>query len=314
MNNKISLGLLDFGKRNTEYSSMGKVLDVIDYAIAADKLGFSRFWLAEHHNFSSSEAWSSPQMLLPMLLCETERINIGMAGVLINYYSSYEIATNFKMLENLFPSRVDLGFAAGTPPLKISQLLSQQDFEKKPDTVERKMKEIHDFFYAEDMVAERDKIIIPPYRGRVPEMFLLSSSFNKVDKALSSKLNISKSIFHKKESMNYQKEEVLRYKSEFRNRYGYTPKASVAFTGICAPSEKEAQKLASMSGYKNFHNAILGPASKFQDVLLEHQENFGVDEFIFHDANPLNSERINGLESLSEKLILSNHKKVNHEV
>lgn len=314
MKKNITLGLLDFGARTTEYSSIGKVLDVIDYAIAADKLGFSRFWLAEHHNFSSSEAWSNPQMLLPILLGETNKINIGMAGVLINYYSSYEIAMNFKMLENLFPTRVDLGFAAGTPPLKISQLLRQESFENRPDTVAEKIKEIHEFFHKEELVAERDKIIIPPYKGRIPEMFLLSSSFNKVDQALELKLNISKSIFHKKESMNYQKEEVLKYKSEFKDRYGYNPKVSVAFTGVCASNEGDANKLANASGFKFFHNGIIGPASKFQDILLEHQENFGVDEFIFQDANPLNAERIKGLEFLSEAFSLTNQKQLYYEV
>ena len=142
MAKKIRIGLLDFGVRKTEYSSMGKVLDVLDYAENADSLGFSKFWLTEHHNYSSDDAWSSPQMLLPIILYNTDRINVGMAGVLINYYSSYEVAMNFKLLANLFPKRVDLGFANGSPPMEVAQLLAQQKFSKRPDSVPLKMKEI----------------------------------------------------------------------------------------------------------------------------------------------------------------------------
>ncbi|AZQ63746.1 LLM class flavin-dependent oxidoreductase [Flammeovirga pectinis] len=89
MEQKIKIGLLDFGIRKTDYSSMGKILDVMEYAEHADRLGFSRIWLTEHHNYSSSDAWSSPQMLLPLILNNTDQINVGVAGVLLNYYSSY---------------------------------------------------------------------------------------------------------------------------------------------------------------------------------------------------------------------------------
>ncbi|MBB6462252.1 LLM class flavin-dependent oxidoreductase [Flammeovirga kamogawensis] len=94
MEQKIKLGLLDFGIRKTDYSSTGKILDVMEYAEYADRLGFSRIWLTEHHNYSSSNAWSSPQMLLLLILNNTDQINVSVAGVLLNYYSSYEVALN----------------------------------------------------------------------------------------------------------------------------------------------------------------------------------------------------------------------------
>lgn len=311
---QIKIGLLEFGKRDTEYSSMGKVLEVIDYAKQADELGFSRFWLAEHHNYSSSEAWSSPQVLLPILLGETEQINVGMAGVLINYYSSYETAVNFKMLENLYPTRVNLGFAAGTPPLKISQLLCQNDFKDRPDSINTKIKEIYEFFYKEDEIAEREKIAIPPFKGRAPEMFMLSNSFNKIDKAIELRLNISKSIFHRSDSLIYQKDEVNQYKERFYQKHGIVPSVSIAFTGTCALTEKRANEIARNSGYKNFFNAIVGTPSQFMDRLSEYQELFGVDEFIFHDVAVSNYDRIIGLQSLSEIFNLNKNKIVSYEI
>ncbi|MDG3582876.1 LLM class flavin-dependent oxidoreductase [Galbibacter pacificus] len=311
---KIQLGLLDFGKRKSEYSSMGKVLDVIDYAIEADQLGFSRFWLSEHHNFSREEAWSSPQMLLPLILSETQRINVGMAGVLLNYYSSYSTATNFKMLANLFPSRVDLGFAAGTPPMKISQLLCQNKFDERPNTLPTKLQEISDFYHAEDEIAKNDHIIIPPFKGRVPQLYMLSNSFNKTEEALKLKLNISKSIFHNKFSLVYQKDTIQQYREKFYNRYGDFPKVSIAFTGVCAETEQKAKNIAKESGYKNFFNAIIGTPEMFYEQLKEHQYNFDVDEFIFHDCDPLNSRRIDTLKKLSHTFNLTKEKSLYNEI
>lgn len=311
---QLKLGLLDFGRRKTKYSSMGKILDVVEYGKEADATGFSRLWLAEHHNYSSSDAWSSPQMLLPLFLSETENINVGMAGVLLNYYSSYEVAMNFKMLANLFPGRVDLGFAAGTPPLNISQLLAQNNFESRPDTIPLKMEQLFEFFHQEDLVAEQQKITIPPFKGLVPEMFMLSNSFNKIDTAVKLRLNISKSIFHREDSLFYQKENINRYKETFYEAHGYLPFVSIAFTGVCAASEAIAKKLASSSGYKNFHNGIIGTPKIFEEKLKSHQENFGVDEFIFHDATAINELRIESLHALSEVFKLNQKKIVSHEI
>lgn len=314
MGTSIKLGLLDFGTRKTKYSSMGKVLEVMEYAKEADSLGFTRFWLSEHHNFSSSEAWSSPQMILPLILNETDEIHVGMAGVLLNYYSSYEVAMNFKMLANLFPQRVDLGFAAGTPPLRVSQWLSQQNFKERPNTIANKVTELYRFFHEEESVAHEFKVTVPPYKGLVPEMFMLSNSFNRIEEAVEKRLHISKSIFHREDSLFYQRDNIYKYQEAFHKAHGQLPQVSVAFTGVCADTEMEARKLAAESGYRNFHNGIIGTPEMFLEVLHEHSRNFAVDEFIFHDATAVNEKRIESLYALSAAFSLNHEKLISHEV
>ena len=74
----------------------------------AEKWGFHRFWVAEHHS-TSGLAGSSPEILMSHLASVTTSIRIGSGGVLLPQYSPYKVAENFKVLEALFPGRIDLG-------------------------------------------------------------------------------------------------------------------------------------------------------------------------------------------------------------
>ena len=303
----IKIGLLDFGQRSNSISSIGKVIDVMEYADEADELGFSRFWLAEHHNYSNSEAWSNPLVLLPLLLNNTERINVGISGILINYYSSYETVMHFKLLANLFPNRVDLGLANGTPPQNIVNLLTdRKDDLTIQNTVPRKVKEIFDFFHNEQFIAENEKIVIPPFKGNIPEVYLLGSTFNFLNVSLDYKFNFSKSIFHDRKSFVSQKDEVLKFKDDFFEKYGIIPKINVAFTGVCASKEREAKKIVKENPF-DLINPIVGTKEIFIDKLNSMKEFFGVDEFIFHNASLVNEQKIESINLLSEAFNLKNN-------
>lgn len=84
-------------------------------AIRADALGFTRFWVAEHHNMSAV-ASSSPAVLIAHLAARTERMSIGSGGVMLPNHAPFVIAEQFAMLEALHPGRIDLGIgrAPGT--------------------------------------------------------------------------------------------------------------------------------------------------------------------------------------------------------
>jgi len=79
-----------------------------DLAKYCDSLGLNRFWLAEHHG-STSFAGCSPEILIPSLAAQTESIRVGSGGVMLMHYSPYKVAENFRLLESLFPNRIDLG-------------------------------------------------------------------------------------------------------------------------------------------------------------------------------------------------------------
>ncbi|NTY90378.1 MsnO8 family LLM class oxidoreductase [Pseudomonas putida] len=80
----------------------------VDLAIECEKLGYHRFWLAEHHN-SIQFAGAAPEVLITRIASATNRMRIGSGGVMLTHYSPYKVAETFSLLGGLFPGRIDLG-------------------------------------------------------------------------------------------------------------------------------------------------------------------------------------------------------------
>jgi len=80
----------------------------IALAKQAEKWGFHRFWVAEHHD-TSGVASSSPEVLIAFLAANTSRIRIGSGGVMLQHYSPYKVAENLNVLAALATDRIDLG-------------------------------------------------------------------------------------------------------------------------------------------------------------------------------------------------------------
>ena len=94
----------------------------------AEQLGFTRFWVAEHHN-GPSVACTSPAVLIAHLAARTERIRVGSGGVMLPNHSPLVIAEQFAMLEALHPHRIDLGIgrAPGTDQRTAAALRRSPD-------------------------------------------------------------------------------------------------------------------------------------------------------------------------------------------
>ncbi|MFC0625473.1 LLM class flavin-dependent oxidoreductase [Kribbella deserti] len=93
----------------------------VELAKAADTLGVTRYWLAEHHG-SPGFAGTAPEILIPIILGATRRMRIGSGGVLLPRYPATKVAEVFSILAGLYPGRVDLGLGrAGGPPEHFPQ-------------------------------------------------------------------------------------------------------------------------------------------------------------------------------------------------
>jgi len=306
MSGKISLGILEFGYRNKGFSQ-DALLDILEYVKSADELGFSRAWLTEHHTTLHRQPWSSPEMLLPILLGSTDRINIGTGGTLIRFYSAYAKALNFKFLANLYPSRVDFGFANGNPPSHIVSLLTDNVKPVGTDSFCENIKWISRAFSEEDRM-KAEGIIIPPYGGTVPDLYLLGSTgFRDIDFAVENKLNFCKSMFHGRENINFNREKIQGYRESFFSKHGAYPKVILSFMGVCTKTPHRAKKIAeSYSKSPNLAgmpllNEIAGDVEEFSDKLYEYREVYGVEEFMFFDFSLENRDKINALQLLSDK-------------
>src|SRR3989442_15750502 len=74
----------------------------------ADRLGYHRYWLAEHHS-TPGLGGSSPEVLIGQVAARTSRIRVGAGGVMLQHASALKVAETFRVLETLFPGRIDLG-------------------------------------------------------------------------------------------------------------------------------------------------------------------------------------------------------------
>jgi len=105
---RVPLGVLDQSPVISGHSPARAIAETVSLARLAEELGYSRYWLAEHHAIAAL-ADPSPEILVARVASATSRIRVGTGGVLLPYYSPLKIAEQFRMLEALFPGRIDLG-------------------------------------------------------------------------------------------------------------------------------------------------------------------------------------------------------------
>ena len=86
----------------------------VELARRAERWGYSRFWVAEHHGLADSIASTTPEVLIGHLAAETDAIRIGSGTVLLNHYRPFKVAETFASLDALAPGRVDLGLGRAT--------------------------------------------------------------------------------------------------------------------------------------------------------------------------------------------------------
>ena len=84
------------------------VTETLELARLCDELGYHRYWLAEHHS-TGSLASAAPEILIGQVANQTRNIRVGSGGVMLTHYAPLKVAEQFRMLETLFPGRIDLG-------------------------------------------------------------------------------------------------------------------------------------------------------------------------------------------------------------
>jgi luciferase family oxidoreductase group 1 len=226
----------------------------IALAQAADRLGYHRYWLAEHHAMRGL-ADPCPEILLGQIGARTQRIRVGTGGVLLPYYSALKVAEVFRMYEALFPGRVDLGIGrAPGGSLLTAQAMNAEAFlgeERFPTQVQ-------------EVVGFLDDTLPPQYPYHAvkampagegsPEVWLLGSS--DYSGALAAYLGLRFSFAHFINA--HGGEPVMRgYREQFRASHRERrPYSMLAVFAICAPTHEEAERLASSIDLRRYQMSI----------------------------------------------------------
>lgn len=238
----LKLGILDQSPIIAGGNAVQAFQQTIELAKLGDQLGYSRYWVSEHHD-APGLAGSSPEVLVSAIAAHTSQIRVGSGGVLLPHYSPYKVAENFHVLEALYPNRIDLGIgrAPGGMPLATRALR----YGRPADYDERFTVALHDLavFLNNDLPDEH------PYTGlratplidTNPEVWLLGSSGYSADRAAELGASFSFAHFINGEGGH---EAVRRYYETFKpGPFGSVPRANVCVIVVCADTDEEAEQL-----------------------------------------------------------------------
>ncbi|QRV13472.1 LLM class flavin-dependent oxidoreductase [Haloterrigena salifodinae] len=161
----------------------GTATEAFDHTVKraqrAEQLGYSRFWVAEHHDFTDSVASTTPEVVIPYVAAKTDEIRVGSGTVLLNHYSPYKVAETFGVLDALEPGRIDLGLgrATGNPASDLALQPDRSQRRRTGDDQAEKIDEVashfHDGFADDHPFGELE---IPRSGDSAPEIWVHGSS------------------------------------------------------------------------------------------------------------------------------------------
>lgn len=242
----LKLSLLDQTPVIEGHSVADAVAATLDHAVAADELGFHRYWCAEHHG-SHGLANPCPEIMIARLAAATRRIRVGSGGVMLPYYSSWKVAEQFLMLETLFPGRIDLGLGrAPGSDRRTSRAVAAGPLDA--DHFPQQTQELIALFAG--TIPEGHPyhgIVMQPLPETRPELWMLGSS--DYGGTLAAQLGIRYCFAHFI-NPEYAAPVCQAYRQRFRPGAEAAPHAAVALFVICADTEREAEDLAAAVDYR----------------------------------------------------------------
>jgi len=331
----LHLSILDQSPVISGHTPARAVAETVLLAQAAEALGYHRYWLAEHHAVAAL-ADPCPEILLTRVASATTRIRVGSGGVLLPYYSALKVAEVFRMLEALFPGRIDLGIGrAPGGDLATAQALSNGQYSAADHFAEQ----------VQDLAGFLDDALPPghafervkamPAGPGAPPIWLLGSS--DYSGALAAALGLRFAFAHFISAQGG--DAVTRaYRARFQaSKREAAPHAVVCAFVICAETEAAAEQLASSVDLRRLHmaqglnapiptlaqaqaqrhseaeltyirsqraRAIIGDPRQVRERLLQLREQFNADELMLLTITGDYASRLRSYELLAREFAL----------
>lgn len=306
-------------------------LDTVRLAQTAEKLGYERFWVSEHHN-SQDVYGSSPEVLISYLLAKTKKIRIGSGGVMLTHYSPYKVAENFNVLSALGQDRVDLGVGKAPGGLPFATKALQHGTQNNGEDFNERVKQLKDYIHS--TLPENHPLYgvkATPTPKVKPPIFVLGGSTGSAILAANLHLPYVFARFF------VPNDEVLRKSAEIYREIYPNGKFLVGIGVFASEDEKEAEMIAKNSIMIKIHlqsgrsltflkeeNAkeygeqsgepyrievldsklVYGTPEQVKRKLDDFHEKYQVDEFILHTPVLKSRERFKSFELLSPSNLL----------
>ena len=296
----VPLSVLDLSPVTTATPGSLALRNSLDLARLADRLGYKRYWVAEHHNLANI-ASSAPEIMIGQIAAATSAIRVGSGGVMLPNHAPLMVAERFKVLEALFPGRIDLGLgrAPGTDPVTSYALRARQDPREGDDFLER---------FQELLLLERGgfpeghpfrKVHAVPADVVLPPIWLLGSSGYSAE--LAAAVGMGFAFAHHFADYDATSA-MLSYREHFKPSATFPePYAILGAAIIVADSDAQAERIASSA---DLHYARRGKG--------EYAPLASPDEAAAYPYAPIDRERIahhrnrlivGGIETVMKRLL-----------
>jgi luciferase family oxidoreductase group 1 len=249
----MKLSILDQSPIISGHTPAQAIHETIALARLADRLGFHRYWLAEHHSLAAL-ADPCPEILLARIGAETSRIRVGTGGVLLPHYSPLKVAEVFRMLEALYPGRIDLGIGRAPGGDMLTARALREDGFADANHFPLQIRDLAGYLQGS---LPKDhpyaRLRAQPAGDGTPEIWLLGSS--DYSAALAAKIGVRYAFAH---FINpHGGDGVMRaYQQDFQPSNEVAHPGSLVCTAvICAESNEAADRLAISTDLRRIYMA-----------------------------------------------------------
>lgn len=244
----LKLSVLDQMPIRKGSTAVEALQESIRLARHTDGLGYTRYWISEHHN-TLTLAGAAPEVILARLGGETRQIRLGSGGIMLPNHSSLKVAENFRLLEALYPGRIDLGIgrAPGGDRATSQRLNPSNTFD--PQDYIRQIRDLDDYFTETPSPDNlHGKIRAIPSIATSPAMWVLTSSGESAFIAAHFGLALSYAQFINPAG---GPEAIRIYHEKFKPSTHFpAPAANVGIFAFCSEDEEKVKQAAALMDYR----------------------------------------------------------------
>jgi luciferase family oxidoreductase group 1 len=241
--NELKLSVLDQSPVPAGSTPADALRNTIELARLTDRLGYERYWIAEHHAIEAL-ASPAPEILIARVAAETSGIRVGSGAVLLPHYSPLKVVEAFRVLHALYPGRIDLGVgrAPGGTPLETWALRRDRERRQTTDDFPQQLVEMLTWLSGQFPPSHPfSRIKLTPAMPGSPEVWLLGSSLWSA--AAAAHLGLPYAFAHFIDP-NPTRSALQHYQSNFETEDpSRAPRTIIALGAICAETDAEAARL-----------------------------------------------------------------------
>ncbi len=263
---KINLSVLDQTPIRKGSDAIESVQETILLARLADQLGFTRYWLSEHHN-TITLAGASPEVFIARLGGETKRIRLGSGGIMLPNHSALRVAENFRLLEAMYPDRIDLGIGRAPGGDRATSQLLNPSNQFDPQDYIRQIRDVQDFFQESPSAGNLNgKILAIPSIPTSPDLWALTSSGESAYIAAHFGIGLSYAQFI---NPTGGAEAIKMYKEKFvSSKIFPEPATSVGIFAFCSQDREKVEQAKKLFGFRllSFEKGNYNQLYSFEDI------------------------------------------------